>query len=260
LQSQKSKGSFTAKPSWEDLNQTEQVWTKVDEAFKEDKVKDSFNKLQTNDDEQEADVENKMSEQQESLNDEADTSTIDKTSDWPSVVKEGIVENQTHVDSFDDGIHTPLPEIEAKLELERDGQLGGDNQSLEDKDYNNADYDTSEAWKIAEYQVHKPTEVLPIDVANLGTEFHDGKESGLKFKSDTSSKKDVSAVADSGGENDVVDFGTGGSFYAFLTLVTVLIAVLAWIRACRQRHRNDYQHAHISRTQQNTYIFGNKRN
>jgi len=260
LHNPKSKGSVTAKSSWEDQYQTQQVWTKVDEAFKEDKVKEGFNKMQTNDDEQEVDVENKMSEQQESLNDQADTSAIDKTSHWSSVGKEGIVKNQTLVDSFDDGTYTPAPDIEAMPELERDDQLGGNNQSLEDKYYNNTDYDTSEAWKIAEYQGHKPTEVLPNDVANFGTEFHDVKEAGLKFNSDASSKKDASSVADSGAENDYVDFGTGGSFYAFLTLVTVLIAVLAWIRACRQRHRNDYQHAHVSRTQQNTYIFGNKRN
>jgi hypothetical protein len=134
-----------------------------------------------------------------------------------------------NVKIFDDGTYTPAPNIEAMPELERDDQLGGNNQSLEDKYYNNTDYDTSEAWKIAEYQGHKPTEVLPNNVANFGTEFQDIKEAGLKFNSDASSKKDASSVADSGAENDYVDFGIGGSFYAFLTLVTVLIAVLAWI-------------------------------
>jgi hypothetical protein len=146
-----------------------------------------------------------------------------------------------------------VPKIEDTAELERDDNTGKIEQSLKDKNYHNGDYDSSVAWNIALYQSPYPTEGLPIDVATSGTEFHGTKEDA------PSSDETILSIADSGDESDYVDFGTGGSFYAFFALVTVLIAVLAWIRARRQRHRNDYQYAHGSRLQQNTYIFGNKR-
>lgn len=227
---------------------------KEDDAFEVDKVVESYNKQQMIDDEKMSFGKEQEVYEQKSFNDEAGTYAIDKTSSWTSVANEEILENKTQADVYDDRIYTPMPKIEDTAELEVDDNTGKSKQGLKDEDYNNADYDASEAWNVAEYQGHYHTEGLPIDVANSGTEFLGSKEDA------SSSDQTVLSVAHSGEESDYIDFGTGGSFYAFFALVTVLIAVLAWIRARRQRHRNDYQYAHVSRLQQSTYIFGNKRN